>query len=75
MRGVPVILMTAHLESTKSFAVERKKQLQASWDRMLHCLPSHTVLFGGDLNIRDHEVSILGLVIFPSLAEHFALLL
>ena len=48
--------MTSHLESTASHAAERRRQLTTSFERMLAANPTKTVLFGGDLNLRDKEV-------------------
>lgn len=48
--------MTSHLESTKPYAEERMKQLKMCLDLMKNVPPNKTVLFGGDLNLRDSEV-------------------
>ena len=59
----PIMLATAHLESTKKSAPERKRQLLQSlqylWRQhqlMLDKGISSLVLLGGDLNIRDQEM-------------------
>ena len=68
-RQSPLVLATAHLESTKDHAPERKRQLNrslrfvrsslktASILRKSHCVPS--CIFGGDLNLRDEELKIV----------------
>ncbi len=51
--------MTAHLESTKDYAEERKKQLKMIFEACSDVAKAgSTVIFGGDLNIRDKEVMI-----------------
>lgn len=52
-------LMTSHLESCKGHAEERMKQLQVVMRRMREAPDDVTVLFGGDTNLRDSEVSHL----------------
>lgn len=57
----PLLLATAHLESTKDHATERKRQLLQSLRHLRHavCKTPKAVsaaLLGGDLNIRDEEV-------------------
>ncbi|OLQ15685.1 Tyrosyl-DNA phosphodiesterase 2 [Symbiodinium microadriaticum] len=63
----PLLLATAHLESTKDHAVERKRQLTQSLRYLQKAVgkppagvpgapPVAAALFGGDLNIRDEEV-------------------
>lgn len=57
----PLLLATAHLESTKDHATERKRQLLHSLRhlRQAVCKTPRAVsaaLLGGDLNIRDEEV-------------------
>ena len=49
-------LMTSHLESTGSHADERKRQLEKAFREVKDAPPSSTVVFGGDLNLRDKEV-------------------
>jgi len=46
--------MTSHLESTASHAAERKRQLKTAFDAIKK--QDNTVIFGGDLNLRDKEV-------------------
>ena len=49
--------MTSHLESTKDHAKERKNQLKKALAHMSKADPDRTVVFGGDLNLRDNEVT------------------
>ncbi|NWU95406.1 TYDP2 phosphodiesterase, partial [Upupa epops] len=58
--GIELCLMTSHLESTKNHSKERIKQLQIVLDKMQKESESTTVIFGGDTNLRDSEVSKLG---------------
>ncbi|CAG5119543.1 unnamed protein product, partial [Candidula unifasciata] len=55
VKDVSMTLLTSHLESTAEYAAERKKQLTICFDRMLQAPKDHTVIFGGDLNLRDKE--------------------
>ena len=48
--------MTSHLESTAEFSEERKHQLEQAFKAMSEVSPEQTVIFGGDLNLRDKEV-------------------
>ena len=48
--------MTSHLESTASHFAERQRQLKLAFELMTKCPPDQTVIFGGDLNLRDKEV-------------------
>lgn len=50
------MLMTSHLESTASHRGERVRQLKIAFDQMMSCSSNMTVIFGGDLNLRDKEV-------------------
>lgn len=50
--------MTSHLESCKGYAKERMKQLQVVMQRMKDAPDDVNVLFGGDTNLRDTEVSL-----------------
>jgi len=61
LRGVPVLLMTSHLESMKNYAAERQRQLKICFDNMkAPPEPNRVVIFGGDLNIRDAEIANIG---------------
>ncbi len=55
-----MLLMTSHLESTKDHGTERMKQLKAAFKSMREAQAERTVVFGGDLNMRDKEVSVRG---------------
>lgn len=55
-----VTLMTSHLESTVQCKVERKRQLEQVLACMTEQPPETTVIFGGDTNLRDKEVSAFG---------------
>ncbi|NXW71986.1 TYDP2 phosphodiesterase, partial [Hirundo rustica] len=58
--GTELCLMTSHLESTKNHSKERIKQLQIVLNKMQKESESTTVIFGGDTNLRDSEVTKLG---------------
>lgn len=55
-----VLLLTSHLESTKVAATERKRQLNQVFELIQSKDPSITIVFGGDLNLRDPEVRAVG---------------
>ncbi|KAH9510251.1 Tyrosyl-DNA phosphodiesterase 2 [Bulinus truncatus] len=57
VKSVPVTLLTSHLESTAECSSERKKQLGMAFSRMQVIPKTRTVLFGGDLNLRDRELT------------------
>jgi endonuclease/exonuclease/phosphatase family metal-dependent hydrolase len=48
--------MTSHLESTKHFGEERKRQLKQCFQAVNAEEQHQNVIFGGDLNLRDKEV-------------------
>ncbi|XP_067004501.2 tyrosyl-DNA phosphodiesterase 2 isoform X3 [Anabrus simplex] len=53
-------LMTSHLESGMEHTKERLNQLQTAF-KMIQKMPENqTVIFGGDLNLRDKELSVSG---------------
>lgn len=56
-KSVPLCLLNAHLESTAEGAQERKNQLRLAFRNILNAPNSNTVIFGGDVNLRDKEVS------------------
>ena len=56
IKGEKFYLMTSHLESTKEHAKERTNQLEKAFGHMFKADPDRTVVFGGDLNLRDNEV-------------------
>ncbi|XP_041961728.1 tyrosyl-DNA phosphodiesterase 2 isoform X1 [Alosa sapidissima] len=58
--GHPLWLMTSHLESCKDNSQERMNQLRRVWKRMREAPEDHTVIFGGDTNLRDREIKRLG---------------
>ncbi|XP_034618324.1 tyrosyl-DNA phosphodiesterase 2 [Trachemys scripta elegans] len=58
--GNELCLMTSHLESTKGHAKERLNQLRQVLKTMQEASESTTVIFGGDTNLRDHEVTQVG---------------
>ena len=51
------MLLNTHLESTAEHAGERMKQLRLCFDRVNSAEEDKNVIFGGDLNLRDKEVS------------------
>ena len=62
--GIDIELFTSHLESTKGGSKERMRQLKFVFDIVAQkCSdnPDISCLFGGDLNLRDNEVSRIGL--------------
>ena len=60
---VPIALYTSHLESMKDFSDERIRQLKCCFELMKEQgdLNGRTCIFGGDLNVRDSEVTEVGL--------------
>ncbi|CAG2175408.1 unnamed protein product, partial [Oppiella nova] len=57
---VSLCLLNTHLESTKDFADSRVQQLRTAFQEMSQMDSASTVIFGGDLNLRDTEVQKLG---------------
>ena len=55
--GNELCLMTSHLESTRGHAKERMNQLKMVLEKMQEAPGSTTVIFAGDTNLRDQEVS------------------
>jgi len=55
--AVKLILLNTHLESTGDHSRERMNQLRIGFNRMLNADKSKNVIMGGDLNLRDKEVS------------------
>jgi hypothetical protein len=49
--------MTSHLESTREHSAERIRQLKTVLGKMQEAPDSTTVIFAGDTNLRDQEVS------------------
>ncbi|XP_057196176.1 tyrosyl-DNA phosphodiesterase 2 isoform X2 [Triplophysa rosa] len=58
--GRPLCIMTSHLESCKANSQERLNQLRRVWKWTKEAPLDHTVIFGGDTNLRDWEVKKLG---------------
>lgn len=56
-KGHKLCLLTSHFESCKAHAEERMKQLRVVMQKMTDAPDDVTVLFGGDTNLRDTEVS------------------
>lgn len=57
---IPIVLMTSHLESTGRCAAERKDQFLQILKKMQDQSSQANVIFGGDTNLRDHEVTSVG---------------
>lgn len=57
MSGNELCLMTSHLESTRAHAKERMNQLKIILKKMQEAPESASVIFAGDTNLRDQEVS------------------
>lgn len=55
--GNELYLMTSHLESTRGHAEERARQFKTVLQKMQEAPAAATVIFAGDTNLRDHEVS------------------
>ncbi|XP_042866505.1 tyrosyl-DNA phosphodiesterase 2-like isoform X2 [Penaeus japonicus] len=49
-------LLNAHLESTAEFSKQRTEQLSMAFNRMKSAANNSTMIFAGDLNLRDKEV-------------------
>lgn len=58
--GNELCLMTSHLESTRGHAKERMNQLKMVLEKMQEAPGSATVIFAGDTNLRDQEVTKCG---------------
>ncbi|XP_058933570.1 tyrosyl-DNA phosphodiesterase 2 [Kogia breviceps] len=58
--GNELCLMTSHLESTRRHAKERMNQLKMVLKKMQEAPESATVIFAGDTNLRDQEVTKCG---------------
>jgi len=59
---VPMLLMSAHLESTRDGQTERRRQLQAGFGLMeAAAADGRSALLGGDLNLRDADIDAVGL--------------
>ncbi|KFD62168.1 hypothetical protein M514_09984 [Trichuris suis] len=53
---VQCCLVNAHLESGRQYSEVRKKQLSTAFSLMHAADSSVNIFFGGDLNLRDHEI-------------------
>lgn len=60
VKGEKVFLMTTHLESTKNYSKARKEQLGQCFTYIQKREKERTVVFGGDLNLRDNEITEIG---------------
>ncbi|XP_015450936.1 tyrosyl-DNA phosphodiesterase 2 isoform X2 [Pteropus alecto] len=58
--GNDLCLMTSHLESTSGHAKERMNQLKMVLKKMQEAPESASVIFAGDTNLRDQEVTKCG---------------
>ncbi|XP_051025318.1 tyrosyl-DNA phosphodiesterase 2 [Acomys russatus] len=58
--GNEFCLMTSHLESTREHSAERISQLRTVFQKMQEAPDSTTVVFAGDTNLRDQEVTKCG---------------
>lgn len=56
MGSLQMTLLNTHLESTAEFAAERVKQLQSCLKEVAAVANNRTVIYAGDLNLRDKEV-------------------
>lgn len=57
VNGIVCRIMTTHLESTRFHAKERMRQLIFVLEHIQTISNDETVIFGGDLNISDREIS------------------
>ena len=71
MKGVDLQLMTSHLESTAEHTEERVRQLKISLKHMKEAPTGRTVMFGGDLNMRDKEVMFKYMMLLYVVIQHF----
>lgn len=60
--GVPILLLTSHLESLNRYASERKNQLKTCFGLMEEAMQSDSrfCILGGDLNLMEKEVAQIG---------------
>ncbi|XP_042901699.1 tyrosyl-DNA phosphodiesterase 2 [Parasteatoda tepidariorum] len=59
-KGHTFCLYNSHLESTAEGAEERVEQLRTMFKKVSSTNEKHSVIFGGDLNLRDKEVVAIG---------------
>ncbi|KAK3576020.1 hypothetical protein CHS0354_014861 [Potamilus streckersoni] len=60
VKGIKFDILTSHLESTREHGKERKNQLKIAFESVKRADADRTVIFGGDLNLRDNELSEIG---------------
>ncbi|XP_052249406.1 tyrosyl-DNA phosphodiesterase 2-like isoform X2 [Dreissena polymorpha] len=60
VKGEKFVMMTSHLESTKEYSKERQEQLKQCFKYIGARDKGYTVIFGGDLNLRDNEIDAIG---------------
>ena len=58
--NVEMDLLNTHLESMKCHSEERMRQLRQCLEIMIKRPSDRSVIFGGDLNIRDKEIVTIG---------------
>ncbi|KAL3891596.1 hypothetical protein ACJMK2_003852 [Sinanodonta woodiana] len=56
VKGIKFDILTSHLESTRPATRERKRQLKTAFENVKQADSNRTVIFGGDLNLRDKEL-------------------
>ena len=59
--GEKLILLNTHLESMKQFSKERMEQLRLAFEKVTNSDENSSVIFAGDLNVRDSEVEKVGI--------------
>ncbi|XP_002732161.1 tyrosyl-DNA phosphodiesterase 2-like [Saccoglossus kowalevskii] len=59
-RDIDLLLMTSHMESMKNHSHERKTQLTTVLKHMSEADAATAVIFGGDTNLRDYEITQIG---------------
>lgn len=59
--GEKLMLLNTHLESMKQFSKERMEQLRVAFEKIRNSDENSTVIFAGDLNVRDSEVEKVGI--------------
>ena len=59
--GEKLMLLNTHLESMKQFSKERMEQLRFAFEKVRNADENSSVIFAGDLNVRDSEVEKVGI--------------
>lgn len=59
-KNIKICAITSHLESTTDFSKQRVEQLRKCFQKIISQDKDMIVLFGGDLNLRDSELSAIG---------------